>query len=164
MVSVKLAVLSPQWAVMMAVPRPLVMMRQKFFSLVTLFSTAATVSSLLSQVTVVLAPSSASNSARTEEEYTVPISLMLSFSSVRSVSVEAFFSTRLVTLGCAATPETVMVPGVKDTLVISVVDSPSSFKNTEGLFSVAANLTSYLPLGAESFTAKVSENISPSSV
>ena len=111
MVSVKLAVLSPQCAVMMAVPRPLVVIRQKFLPEVfTLFSTAATFSLLLSQVTVVSAPSSASNSARTEEEYTVPTLLMLSFSSVRSVSVVVFFSTRLVTCGCAATPETVMVP------------------------------------------------------
>ena len=111
MVSVKLAVLSPQCAVMMAVPRPLVVIRQKFLPEVfTLFSTAATFSLLLSQVTVVSAPSSASNSARTEEEYTVPTLLMLSFSSVRSVSVVAFFSTRLVTCDCATTPETVMVP------------------------------------------------------
>ena len=111
MVSVKLAVLSPQWAVMMAVPRPLVVIRQKFLPEVfTLFSTAATFSLLLSQVTVVSASSSASNSARTEEEYTVPTLLMLSFSSVRSVSVVAFFSTRLVTCGYATTPETVMVP------------------------------------------------------
>ena len=111
MVSVKLAVKAPQWAVMMAVPRPLVVIRQKFLPEVfTLFSTAATFSLLLSQVTVVSAPSSASNSARTEEEYTVPTLLMLSFSSVRSVSVLVFFSTRLVTCDCAATPETVMVP------------------------------------------------------
>ena len=112
MVSVKLAVKAPQWAVMMAVPRPLVVIRQKFLpvEVFTLFSTAATFSLLLSQVTVVSAPSSASNSARTEEEYTVPTLLMLSFSSVRSVSVVVFFSTRLVTCGCAATPETVMVP------------------------------------------------------
>ena len=134
MVSVKLAVLSPQCAVMMAVPRPLVMMRQKFFSLVTLFSTAATFSLLLSQVTVVSAPSSASNSARTEEEYTVPTLLMLSFSSVRSVSVVVFFSTRLVTCGCAATPETVMVPALKVTSVTSTVSPLSSTRPTKSLF------------------------------
>ena len=127
MVSVKLAVLSPQCAVMMAVPRPLVVIRQKFLpvEVFTVFSTAATFSLLLSQVTVVSAPFSASNSARTEEEYTVPTLLMLSFSSVRSVSVLAFFSTRLVTCGCAATPETVTLPETKFTPVIAT-GMPSS--------------------------------------
>ena len=135
MVSVKLAVLSPQCAVMMAVPRPLVVIRQKFLPEVfTLFSTAATFSLLLSQVTVVSAPFSASNSARTEEECTVPTLLMLSFSSVRSVSVVAFFSTRLVTCGCAATPETVMVPALKVTSVTSTVSPLSSTRPTKSLF------------------------------
>ena len=162
MVSVKLAVKAPQWAVMMAVPRPLVVIQQKFLpvEVFTLFSTAATFSLLLSQVTVVSAPSSASNSARTEEEYTVPTLLMLSFSSVRSVSVVVFFSTRLVTCGCAATPETVTLPETKFTFVIVV--SVSQFINS--YISFCTSLTEYSPFWAESVTVNLRFSSTPSSV